>query len=336
MNHTLNATIHSYLSSNLGSLGESQQIQSIGSSCDNITFSIVSPKQKEELVIYAEGPCKDLGISPLRIPIIFIPCHCPLGFEQYKVIKNKCVCVCHHKLKEIFKFMSDSDCNSTSLLLSRNRDFWMAYTMNETLITAKICPSDHCISGSNPVHMDLSTPEGADIQCKFNRSGLLCGACKTGMTLSIGSSRCIQCPNYWPALFLVILISTILAGLTVVSLMLMLNVTVAKGSLNAMIFYSNILAANQGLFVQFDHPNFLSIFIAWLNLDLGFDACFIKDLDTYSKVWLQLSFPTYLILLVVAIIFISRHSVRFARLISKRNPIATLATLILLSYARLL
>ena len=336
MNHTVNATIHSYLSSTLGNLGEGQQVQSIGSSCDNITFSIVSPKQNEVLVIYAEGPCKDLGISPLRFPIEFIPCHCPLGFEQYKIIKNKCVCVCHQKLKEVFKFISESDCNSTTLLISRNRDFWMAYTTNETLITAKQCPSDYCLPASNPVHIDLSTLDGPDTQCKFNRSGLLCGACKTGLTLSIGSSRCIKCPNYWPALSITILVSAILAGLAVVILMLALNLTVAKGTLNGMIFYSNILAANQDLFVQFDHPNFLSVFIAWLNLDLGFDACFIRDLDTYFKVWLQLSFPTYLILLVVAVILISRHSIRFARLISKRNPVATLATLILLSYAKLL
>ena len=98
----------------------------------------------------------------------------------------------------------------------------------------------------------------------------------------------------------------------------------------------NIIAANQGLFLQLDHPNFLSVYIAWLNLDLGFDACFIKGLDTYFKVWLQLAFPTCLILLLMAIILISRHSFRFARLISKRNPVAMLATLILLSYSRLL
>lgn len=212
----------------------------------------------------------------------------------------------------------------------------MAFTMNKTLLTVQQCPSDYCLSSSIPVHVNLSSPEGPDIQCKFDRSGMLCGACKTGLTLSIGSSRCIKCPAYWPALFLIILVSALLAGLAVVTLMLALNLTVAKGTLNGMIFYSNIIAANQGLFLQFDHPNFLSVFIAWLNLDLGFDVCFIRGLDMYFKVWLQLSFPTYLILLLMAVILISRHSIRFARLISKRNPVAMLATLILLSYARLL
>ncbi len=85
LNHTVNATVHNYVSSTLGRLGEGQQVQSIRSSCGVITFSIISPKLNEELVIYAEGPCKDLGISSLRVPISFIPCHCPLGFEQNKV-----------------------------------------------------------------------------------------------------------------------------------------------------------------------------------------------------------------------------------------------------------
>ena len=56
----------------------------------------------------------------------------------------------------------------------------------------------------------------------------------------------------------------------------------------------------------------------------------------YLKVWLQLLFPVYLILLVVAVILASKCSNKFAKLIGKRNPVATLATLILLSYSRLL
>ena len=39
---------------------------------------------------------------------------------------------------------------------------------------------------------------------------------------------------------------------------------------------------------------------------------------------------------VIFIIFLSEKSIRFSRLIAKRNPVATLATLILLSYAKLL
>ena len=81
---------------------------------------------------------------------------------------------------------------------------------------------------------------------------------------------------------------------------------------------------------------FVPVFIAWLNLDIGFDTCFINEMDTYIKTWLQLAFPLYIIVLVLLIIWISLCSLRFSKLIGKKNPVATLATLILLSYAKLL
>ena len=55
-----------------------------------------------------------------------------------------------------------------------------------------------------------------------------------------------------------------------------------------------------------------------------------------SKVWLQLVFPLYIILIVAIVIIICEHSPQFSRLLSNRNPVATLATLILLSYTKLL
>ena len=336
VNHTVNATILSYVTDNQASLGEEQKIQMVGAGCSNLIFSIVSPKETAVLVVYAEGPCRDLGISPLRIFIKFTPCNCPLGFEQNKAIKNNCLCICHHKLKQALKSIADSDCNSTTLLLSRKRNFWISYILNTTLITFEYCPSDFCLPSSPPIYIDLSTPDGVDVQCKFNRSGLLCGGCDLGLTLSLGSSRCIECPHYWPALFSVIVLSVLLAGIAVVVLMLVLNLTVAKGTLNAMIFYANVLDGNRGLFLSFEHPNFVSVFIAWLNLDIGFDVCFFKGLEMYFKLWLQLAFPIYLILLVVAVIIACKCSSKFAKLVGKRNPVATLATLILLSYARLL
>ena len=45
------------------------------------------------------------------------------------------------------------------------------------------------------------------------------------------------------------------------------------------------------------------MFVAWLNLDIGFDidVCFIDRLDAYAKMWLQLAFPVYTTSLVVMI-----------------------------------
>ena len=88
VNHTMTATVFSYMTDNQANLGEEQKIQSIGAGCSDVVFSIVSPKETAVLIVYAEGPCKDLGISPLRVVIKFNPCSCPLGFEKNKAIKN--------------------------------------------------------------------------------------------------------------------------------------------------------------------------------------------------------------------------------------------------------
>ena len=244
VNHTVNATIYGSVTDNQASLGKEQRIQRVESGCSDLVYSIASPRDTAELEIYAEGPCKNLGISALRVPIKFIPCSCPLGFEQHKVIKNKCHCICHCKPKQALNFDTDAYCNSTTLLLTRNRDFWVSYVTNTTLLTYKHCPSDYCHSASPPIHINLSTPDGVDAQCKLYHSGILCGSCKVGLTLSLGSSQCIECPYYWPALFRVIFVGTFIAGIVVVVLLL----TVAKGPLNAMIFYANVLAGNQALF----------------------------------------------------------------------------------------
>ena len=72
------------------------------------------------------------------------------------------------------------------------------------------------------------------------------------------------------------------------------------------------------------------------HLSSQLDVCFYKGLDTYAKTWIELVFPIYLIVLVVMVIVISRYSPRFANLIGKRNPVATLATLILILYTKFL
>lgn len=106
--------------------------------------------------------------------------------------------------------------------------------------------------------------------------------------------------------------------------------------LNGLIFYANVFSANKGLYMPFQESNVHSVFIDWLNLDIGIDFCFIDGMDAYTKAWLQFAFPVYVILIVIAVIVASKYSPKFAKLIARRNPIATLATLILLSYAKLL
>ena len=71
------------------------------------------------------------------------------------------------------------------------------------------------------------------------------------------------------------------------------------------------------------------------NLNFGIETCFYNGLDTYSKTWLQFVFPVYLWVLVGLMIIVSHYSQRFAKLLGN-NPVSALATLILLSYTKIL
>ena len=118
------------------------------------------------------------------------------------------------------------------------------------------------------------------------------------------------------------------------SLLLCLNLTVATGTLNGILFYANIVAVNNTILTSM--PNFISVFLSWLNFEVGIDVCLYEGMDSYWKTWFELIFPAYVIFLVAMVIILSERHMWFGRLIGKKNPVATLATLILLSYTTLL
>ena len=215
---------------------------------------------------------------------------------------------------------------------------WISY-INDTdppgYVKCRYCPFDYCKHSEDNVSINFNLPNGADAQCSYNRTGVLCGSCSGKSSLSLASSRCLPCHSYWPVVCVVILLAAILAGILLVTALLALNITVSVGLINGFIFYANV-SAGSTVFFPSSEPSFPSVFVAWLNLDIGFDVCFIDGLDAYTKTWLQLAFPAYIISLVFMVIIVSEYSPKFAGLIGKKDPVSTLATLILLSYAKLL
>ena len=331
----VNATIQTSLNFTESGLAEGQLTREIPAKCTDLTFNVVSPHSSEQLMLYAsDGPCKDAELSIRTIEIHFLPCTCPIGFQVSRTNNTNCTCECH---SDINQHAEQCDSHTESFVKISQSRAWISY-INDTNLTGFLvysnCPFDYC--NSLPLPINLNEPDGADIQCAFNRSSLLCGSCQPGISLSLGSSRCLSCPSHWPVHLTTVTIAGILAGIALVALLLTLNMTVAVGTLNGLIFYANILYANKTLLLQFQEINFMTVLVSWFNLDLGIDVCYFPGMDTYVKTWLQLAFPAYVILLVVLVIIISSYSSRFSNLIGKKDPVAMLATLILISYAKLL
>ena len=319
----VSATLRSSLTSDSGRLKEGQQSRRIGNQCSQLEYNAYSSSATEDIEFYANGPCKYLGISKAIVNIVFLPCTCPVGLERVPP-DNDCSCDCD---KRLIPFVSSCSVERGTILINSN--VWIKH-INSTNATDYIihdCPFDYCVT--KPINVSLIDQ---DEQCAFNRSGTLCGECEQGLSLVFASSQCQQCSNY----YLFLLLPFALAGVALVAFILVLNMTVAKGTIHGLIFYANILAANQSIFLPFDFPNFLTVFISWLNLDLGIETCFYNRMDSYGKLMLQLVFPAYVFVLIAMIMVLCDRSQKIARLFGKKNPEATLYTLILLSYSKLI
>ena len=132
------------------------------------------------------------------------------------------------------------------------------------------------------------------------------------------------------------LLSFAAAGIALVVFLTILRLTVATGMINSVILYCNIVQANRDLlFTNSTNTNVLTVFIAWMNLDLGFHTCFYHGLDAYVQTWLQFAFPVYVRILMSLIVLTSRYSITLTKLTGS-NPIAVLATLLLMSYTKIL
>ena len=336
VNHPLNATIMASLSSMFSGLSEGQHSQEVDAACTNLTYTVTAPNslKEDKIVLYADGPCGDASTFRREIRIRFKQCGCPVGFQRNDALPNSCTCTCHKNITHLVE-----NCNATTVSFTRKENSWISYinTSNNLedpstyyLLAHQHCPYDYCITSTQ------DEVNGINKQCSENRDGILCGKCQPGFSVSIGSSKCIKCTNSWPALLILLFTVALIAGFALVSVILFLNMTVAVGTINGIILYANIVVANSSVLVRLSSPNFPSVFISWINLDIGFDTCLYDGMDTYAKTWLQMAFPTYLIVLIVVVIIGSKYSEKFSSLIGKKNPVATLATLILLSYAKFL
>ena len=251
---------------------------------------------------------------------------CPLGFMLNKIAG---ICQCDLMLSSCP--LSVPTCNINDQTILRPANSWiMGRTNSDDLHTYQVsqrCPLDYCLPHSS--YLDLLNP---DNQCQFDRTGLLCGQCKKGLSAVFGTSKCQECSNT----FLLLIFAFASAGIIFVMGLFISNFTVPSGSINGLTFYANIVSINTAVcFQRYQSTKFTYTLVSLVNLDLGIETCFYNGMDDYAKMWLQLLFPFYLILIAVILIIGSRYSTRLQRLTAQR-ALPVLATLFLLSYTKIL
>ena len=339
-NHAYSDDIKIEVNSTKGTLSKEQGVQQTNTSCTKFEFDIYSSLYDQEIIMFPTHvmpPYQYVKETKRKLSLHFQACKlCPIGFQKFMENIRGCQCDCDEAL---IKHLLITGCNySAQTVTKQHTTAWIShYSINinsSGYLIYPYCPHNYCLPPETIIEMDLNIPNGHNAQCSNNRGGLLCGSCINGSTLSLGSTHCIECDTHWPVVLVVLIISGIVGGIILVASLLVLNLTVAVGTLNGIIFYANIVAANSRTF--FPSRHFLTIFISWINLELGIDTCLFKGMDAYWKTWIELAFPTYLIALVIIIVIVSEKSMRFSILIGKKNPVATLDTLVLLSYVKFL
>ena len=302
-------------------LGSFQSYQLTNDSCAELGYRVFTQAPRINLTLYAEGPCNKLGTAARQIEVNFGPC--PDGFE---LVGDECICE-----TDLLKYTTM--CNVDDETIQNGGNFWAGGLYDDNgsyvgIMSFPNCPFDYC--NKEIVNFTLLYPDG---QCAHYRSGTICGQCMVNHSLTLGKVQCSDCSKINPAVTFGLLILFLFLGIVLVILLIILKMTVASGTLNGLIFYANIVDANRDIFIP--QGGWVRVFISWLNLDFGFSICFYSGMDMYGYTWLQFLFPFYIWMLIAILIVISRHSVWVTKRVGS-NPVAVLATLILLSYAKLL
>ena len=278
-----------------------------GHYCNKAYQNILPPKFRFPKEIYG---------YPVYINISFRPC--PLGFALSRDPPFRCDC------NQLMQHLPEVKCHIQDQTILRSGQIWINTDGNQT-VAASNCPYNYC--KREEINITFEDP---DSQCNFNHTGTLCGGCQPGLSLALGTNQCLQCSNNHLAL----LLPFTLAGVVLLCLIKGLDLTMSQGTLNGLMFYANVVKANEHLLFE-NKTNPLSVFFSWLNLDLGIETCFFNGLTAYGKTWLQFVFPLYIWSIAGLIIILAKCSNKVAKVMGD-NSVPVLATLFLLSYAKVL
>ena len=294
--------------------------------CRNLGFSVFSKHHIEQLKLQTyQWPT-----SIAALEVIFQVDDCPPGFT---LTGNDCKCQ-----TSLFKMIARENlCNSRTGRIKCPQQDWMKPILDENLtyegfMWSPNCPAHLCRNDKDN-WLDYSS-DNVDFLCLEHHTAMLCGACLQNYSLTLSSLKCSNCENNN---FLSLLLVFTLAGVALIAFLLLLQLTVADGTINGLIFYVNVINIIKEIIFPTDKlsTNPLTVFLSWINLDFGIPTCFYTSLNYYSYTWLQFVFPFYLWFLVGLIILACKYSSRAMKLFGS-NPVAVLATVVLMSYSKLL
>ena len=296
-----------------------QQIQTVYSNnCTTLNFTILPENTKDTMHLYFAL----LGYSPTDSIKLFQKT-CPLGFV-YDSKSKACVCSSFLKDFDITKCIIDD----TTVYIPPQS--WLGIINNSDILGYnEHCPPGYCqqITSINIIH--------PDIMCRGNRMGWLCGQCKEGYSVVLGSNDCYICSNMRH--IGLTLTFGMLLGIVYVLVLFSLRLTIDLGTLGGFIFWLNLwefVTPSYDMVLRNTALRYMMNFLVSIKYHWYVPICITRNLNELGKTAILYFFPLYFWLIVVLIVLLSRCSTRIANLIVG-SSVQVLVTLMYISYSDL-
>ena len=230
---------------------------------------------------------------------------CPLGY-----ILNYDVCECI----AVNKYEGLAYCSSTELEIYIQPGYWAGYVGKGKVFSTYTCPISYCIETSTPIALSYDS----NVLCK-NRTGILCGECKPGYGLSVGTLDCVNCTGSYLIAW-VILITTTYVPITIVFVaLLVLNVNLAVGPIHSFIFFCQVFPAisldnnhwgdysSAITIISNIHSAIINIMSLRFNMYFTTKYCLSNSMNNMDYYLLQYASALYPLVILVIIVSIIRY-----------------------------
>ena len=259
----------------------------------------------------------------ISVTLVFELSQCHPGFWQSSKLQE---CECYNANDIVF-------CSGSSSTIKRG--YWFGSVTGKPTVT--YCPINYCnftCCETSNGYYHLS-PIRND-QCRSHRSGVACGSCKYGYTLSFDSTECLNIESCTVGQTVMVILLTVTYWIAIVIIVFtIMYYRVGIGYMYCITYYYSIadiilsqnLQASRGLYLT------VSIMSSCSKLTPQFlgELCLINGMSGIDQQFIHFIHPTTIIVILIAISLSARSSVRISAFIS-RAIIRVICLLLLLSY----
>ena len=224
-------------------------------------------------------------------------------------------------------------CSGNSSTIKRG--YWFGSVTGKPTIT--FCPINYCnftCCETTNGYYHLSPIR--DNQCRSHRSGIACGSCMHGYTLSFDSTECVNVESCTAGQTVLVILLTVIYWIVMVALVFaMMYYKVGIGYLYSITYYYSIvdiplsqnLQASRGLYLT---VNIMSSFSKITPQFLG-ELCLTTGMSGIDQQFIHYIHPSAVLAILVVISLLAKKSQRVSTIIS-RGIIHVICLLLLLSY----